>query len=280
MERRFTVRFWGVRGTIPTPGPGTVRYGGNTPCIEVRCGNRLIILDSGSGIRELGVKLLKEMPVDMIIFLSHLHWDHIQGFPVFGPCFYSGNKIEIYGEKKMNDSLENIMAGQMNYPHFPVPLSEIKAELEFHELVAGDTVDLGGIVVKTSANNHPDGCLSYRLECQGKSFVYATDTEHYPDKIDPVLLKQAESADYLVYDATYTDDEYKGIKGPPRMGWGHSTWQEGVKLAKAAGVKQLILFHHDPSHDDDFLAEVERQARREFPNCLEAYEGLEIDIVK
>jgi phosphoribosyl 1,2-cyclic phosphodiesterase len=279
MRDRFLVRFWGVRGTIPTPGSKTIRFGGNTPCIEVRCGARLIILDAGSGLREFGNTLLSEMPIDAVLLLSHLHWDHIQGFPVFGPSFLKGNRLHIYAERKKNDNLKDIMAGQMTYPHFPVPFSEIGIELKFTELEAGDTLKLDDVVIKTAANNHPDGCLSYRIEYRDKVFVYSTDTEHL-SYVDPNLIKQADNADYLVYDSTYTDDEYAGVTGPSRVGWGHSTWTEGVKLCREAMVKNLILYHHDPAHDDDFIADIERQAREVFPNSQAAYEGLTIDLLK
>jgi phosphoribosyl 1,2-cyclic phosphodiesterase len=272
---KFLVRFWGVRGSIPTPGPETVKYGGNTSCVEVRCGKQLIILDSGSGIRKLGIELNKETPVDATILLSHFHWDHIQGFPFFKPGFQRNNKFHIHAARKLNTTLERLMAGQMMYPNFPVSLDAMAAGMKFIELTPGDTILIGEVEVKTALSNHPDGSLAFRINYGGSSVVYATDTEHYC-YIDPNLLKLSRGADYLIYDATYTSEEYYGKAGNSKKGWGHSTWEEGVKLAKAANVGKLILFHHDPEHDDDLVAEIERQASEALPGTIAAYEGLEI----
>lgn len=275
MSNDITIKFWGVRGTSATPGMSTVRYGGNTSCVEVRCGEQIFILDAGSGIRKLGIELANTGAVHAVMLFSHLHWDHIQGFPLFRPFYIPGNKFEIYGEKKNNGSMEQLMAGQMSYPYFPVPLEVMKAEKFFHEIVAGDVLKFDNVVIKTSANNHPMGCLAYRFEYKGKSIVYATDTEHF-SCIDPNLLKISQNVDLLIYDANYTDDEYCGKVGFPRTGWGHSTWQEGCKLAQAGGVKQLALFHHDPEHDDDFLDTVEKSAKEQFKDTFAAREGMTI----
>lgn len=275
MDGEIVIKFWGVRGTSATPGMGTIKYGGNTSCVEVRCGERLFILDAGSGIRKLGIELAGRGAVHGVILFSHLHWDHIQGFPLFRPFYIPGNKFEIYGEKKNNGSMEQLMAGQMSYPYFPVPLEVMRAEKSFHEIVAGDVLKFGDVVIKTSPNNHPMGCLAYRFEYKGKSLVYATDTEHF-SCLDPNLLKISQNTDLLIYDANYTDDEYCGKVGFPRTGWGHSTWQEGCKIAEAAGVKQLALFHHDPEHDDDFMDKVEESARERFKDTFAAREGMTI----
>lgn len=277
MKTDITVKFWGVRGTSATPGIGTVRYGGNTSCVEVRCGEQLFILDAGSGIRKLGIELANTGLVHAVLLFSHLHWDHIQGFPLFRPFYIPGNKFEIYGEKKNNGSMEQLMAGQMSYPYFPVPLEVMRAQKNFHEIVAGDVLKFEDVVIKTSPNNHPMGCLAYRFEYKGKSIVYATDTEHF-SCIDPNLLKISQNTDLLIYDANYTDDEYCGKVGFPRTGWGHSTWQEGCKLAEASGVKQLALFHHDPEHDDDFMDKVEKSAQERFKNTFAAREGMTVGL--
>ncbi len=271
----FKVKFWGVRGSIPTPGRECVKIGGNTACVEVRCGDRLIILDAGSGIRELGLRLVNEMPINATILFSHLHWDHIQGFPFFTPSFVAGNKLNLFAEKKLNKTFESLLSGQMMYPHFPVTLKDMDAHFTFNELVYGDEIDFKDVKIKTSKNNHPDGCIAFRIEYKGKSIVYATDTEHY-SCVDPILAKRAQGADYIIYDTQFSDDEYAGSKGVPRTGWGHSTWQEGVKLAKAANVKNLVLFHHDPSHTDEIVKRMETEAQKRFPNTIAAYEGLEI----
>jgi phosphoribosyl 1,2-cyclic phosphodiesterase len=272
----FKIKFWGVRGSIPAPGKSTCKYGGNTPCIEIRCGDKLIILDAGSGIRELGNHLSKETtPIEANILFSHLHWDHIQGFPFFTPAFISENRVNLFAEKKLNKTFENLMSGQMMYPHFPIALKDLDAHITFNELEYGDEVSFGEVTIKTSRNNHSDGCIAFRIEYKNKVVVYATDTEHYACA-DPILLKTAKDADYIIYDATYTDDEYSGKTGSPKTGWGHSTWQEGVKLAKAANVKNLVLFHHDPEHTDDMVDDIESSAKKIFKNTIAAYEGLEI----
>ena len=277
MNDDFQIRFWGVRGTMSTPGPGTLKYGGNTSCVEVRCGDRLFILDSGSGIRELGAKLSNDENLDAVLLFSHLHWDHIFGFPVFRPLYVPGNRFEIYGERKNDVSLEEHISRMMSFPYFPVPLDVMRAEKNFHDIDAGETLRFGDVTVKTSPNNHPMGCLAYRFEYRGKSFIYATDTEHYAAP-DPVLLEAAANADILIYDANYTDEEYSGEVGFPRTGWGHSTWQEGCKMAEAAGVGRLLLFHHDPEHNDDFMDDIERKAIDRFKNTVAAREGMVIDL--
>ena len=272
---KFLIRFWGVRGSIPTPGPETVKYGGNTSCVEVRCGEQLIILDAGSGMRKLGIELNKEMPVEATILLSHFHWDHIQGFPFFQPGFQPQNKFHIYAARKLNTTLERLMSGQMMYPNFPISLGAMAAKMEFDELTPGETRLIGKVEIKTAIGNHPGESLAFRINYGGASVVYATDTEHY-SCIDPSLLKLSNDVDCLIYDASYTSEEYCGKTGSPKTGWGHSTWEEGVKLAKAANVGKLILFHHDPEHDDDFIDEIERQASEALPSTIAAYEGLEI----
>jgi len=246
----LTVRFWGVRGSIASPGPDTIRYGGNTSCVEVRAGDRLLVLDGGTGLRRLGAHLMAQRaPCDAHVFLSHLHWDHIQGIPFFTPAFVPGNRVRFYGERKGKQSLQDILEAQMHSPNFPVPLSIMRAHLSFEELTGHSALTLGDARITTAPLNHPNGCLGVRVERQGRAVVYATDTEHLPDgALDPHLLALARGADVLIYDAMYTDEEYK-----TRVGWGHSTFTEGIRLAAAAGVRQLLFFHHDPEHDDDFL---------------------------
>ncbi|MCK6575753.1 MBL fold metallo-hydrolase [Myxococcota bacterium] len=252
LEPAIQVRFWGVRGSIATPGPTTVRYGGNTPCLEVRAGQRLIILDCGTGLRGLGNALMAERrPIDADIFFSHMHWDHIQGFPFFTPAFIPGNAFRIYGQNKGEQTVRAVLEGQMTDPNFPVPLSIMRSTLSFHAIVAGDVVELGDVRVVTTPLNHPGGCLGIRIEHAGGAFVYATDTEHDPSgsTLDERLVALAQGADALVYDAMYTDEEY--LRG--KIGWGHSTYSEALRIARAARVRRLYLFHHDPTHDDDYL---------------------------
>lgn len=245
--------FWGVRGSIATPGTGTVRYGGNTPCLQVRAGRRLLIFDAGTGIRGLGARLMAgPQPVDGHLFFTHLHWDHIQGFPFFTPAFVPGNRFRIYGQHCGGErSVRAVLERQMVNPNFPVPLSVMRSDMEFVGLQPGDTVQLGEVKVITAALNHPGECLGYRVEHQGRALVFCTDTEHDPDspEPDPAVLALARDADILIYDSTFTEAEYLAA----RRGWGHSTYEEAVKVARAAGVRRLYFFHHDPAHDDAFL---------------------------
>jgi len=278
------ITFWGVRGSIPTPGPDTVEFGGNTSCVEVRAGKAILIFDGGTGLRLLGKKLAPEMPLEARIFFSHVHWDHIQGFPFFDPAFVPGNSIHLYGGNNVSRTLEETLAGQMDHPSFPVHLSEMGAKMTFNDLVEGQVVEIDagdGSQVKLTAGrgNHPNGVWAYRVEHQGHLVVYATDTEHYA-VIDPKLAKLAKGADVLIYDAQYTPEEYAGTAGTggPKLGWGHSTFEAAVGLAKAAGASKLILFHHDPMQNDAAVREKERRAKALFPNTMAAFEGLTLDL--
>lgn len=274
----FSVRFWGVRGSIPVPGPNTLKYGGNTPCIEIRAGSEIIIIDAGSGLRALGAHLLNEMPVVARMFFTHFHWDHIQGFPFFAPAFIKGNRFDLFGARKLSATLAETLAGQMSYPTFPVSLNEMGAHMSFHDLREGEAVACGDAVITNAQLSHPGGVFGYRVEFGGHAVVVATDTEHYSCP-DQKLAALADGADVLIYDAMYTDEEYRGNEHiVAKTGWGHSTWQEAVRMAQASGVRQLVLFHHDPAHDDAFIDQIEGDARQAFPNSIAAHEGLVIDI--
>ncbi len=277
--------FWGVRGSIPTPGPNTVQFGGNTSCVEVRANKAILIFDGGTGLRLLGKKLQKEMPITAHMFFSHVHWDHIQGFPFFEPAFVAGNVFHLYGGNNVSRTLEETLAGQMDHPNFPVHLTAMGAKMIFRDLREGETVEIddgaGGVArVTTASGNHPQGVFAFRLEHGGKVVVYATDTEHYEGRIDEKLVGLARGADILVYDAQYTPEEYvgKGGIGGPKKGWGHSTFEEGAKIARAAGARRLVLFHHDPTQGDPAVRDKERRAREVFPDSLAAHEGLTIDV--
>lgn len=271
----FLVRFWGVRGSIPCPGPDTLKYGGNTSCVEMRAGRQLFIFDAGTGIRNLGKALMGSSPFTAHIFFSHLHWDHIQGLPFFEPAFVAGNQLFFYGARGPNSvSLGEYLMGQMRDPHFPVPMTHMSATLQFQELNPNSHFSIEDVVIRTFSLNHPGQCLGYRVEYDGLVFSYATDTERFGDDINENVLELARGADLLVYDAMYTDEEY--VEG--KKGWGHSTWQEALRVASAAQVKRVALFHHDPSHTDAFLEAVHRQALRLFPGCLVAQEGMEIQL--
>jgi phosphoribosyl 1,2-cyclic phosphodiesterase len=278
------ITFWGVRGSIPTPGPDTIGIGGNTSCVEVRAGKALLVFDGGTGLRLLGKKLLKEMPITAHIFFSHVHWDHIQGFPFFDPAFVKGNVIHLYGGNNVTRTLEETLAGQMDHPSFPVHLADMGAKMTFNDLVEGQKLEIddglgGTVTLSTGRGNHPNGVWLYRVDHAGKTVVYATDTEHTKE-IDPNVVRVARDADVMIYDAQYTPEEYEGTtgKGGPKIGWGHSTFREAVKVAKAANVKKLVLFHHDPLQNDADVREKERRTRELFPSSLAAYEGLTIDL--
>lgn len=275
------ITMWGVRGSIPTPGPDTVEFGGNTSCYEVRAGDTLVILDGGTGLRLLGQELLAEMPFEAWMFFSHVHWDHIQGFPFFTPAFVRGNMIHLYGGLNVSRTLEETLAGQMDYPSFPVHLSELGAKMTFHDLHEGEQITIGAkhdVRVTNARGNHPGGVYAYRIDHDGKSVVYVTDSEHYAI-VDPKLLRLAKGADVLIFDAMYTPEEYAGESGGgARTGWGHATHEAAAELANAAGVGQLVLHHHDPNQTDAMVREKERRTRQLFPNTIAAREGLVIDV--
>jgi phosphoribosyl 1,2-cyclic phosphodiesterase len=273
---KFTINFWGVRGSIACPGANTVRYGGNTPCVEMLVDGYRLIFDAGTGIHVLGQSLLGHLPVSGHLFFSHSHWDHIQGFPFFSPAFMEGNEFDIYGGVIPNGvTIEHRLHDQMNQPNFPVPLQVMGANLRFHNLDYGDRVQLGDVTVLTGLLNHPGGAMGYRVSWQDHSVAYITDTEHLKTGLDLHVLALADRADVLIYDSTYTDEEYDHPR-TSKIGWGHSTWQEAVKIAQAAQVKKLMIFHHDPSHDDDFMDAVQLQATKVFPQAIVAKEGMKI----
>ena len=277
----FRATFWGVRGSIPVPGPDTAQIGGNTSCVEVRCGETTLVFDGGTGLRLLGKELVKQMPLEAHIFFSHVHWDHIQGFPFFAPAFVKGNTIHMYGGMNIVGTVETALAGQMENPNFPVKLGELGSQLVFHDLHEGQSITLdGGVKISTAAGNHPGGVLAYRVDYEGHSLVYATDTEHLvKGEADARLIKLSKGADVLIYDSQYTPEEYEGTGGAgTKVGWGHSTFIEGAALAKEAGVKKYVLYHHDPGQSDDMVREKEKRARALFPNSIAAYEGLVLQL--
>jgi phosphoribosyl 1,2-cyclic phosphodiesterase len=274
MTAPLTVRFWGVRGSVPCPGPATVRYGGNTPCLEVRCGDRLIILDAGTGLRELGDKLAATgAPIDADIYLSHCHIDHINGVPFFAPFYSAANRFRIWaGNLPPDVTVESAVRTLMSYPVFPVGVEQFQAAIAFNDFRAGETLQPGpGVTLQTGPLNHPDGATGYRLEFGGRTLAYLTDNEFGSSDVDPGLVALARGADLLVYDTTYTDAEILSKKG-----WGHSTWREGLRLADAAGVKTFCLFHHAPDHDDITMDRIAREAQAIRPGTIAASEGLVI----
>jgi len=275
------VRFWGVRGSIPSPGPDTEKYGGNTACIELRVGEeeRLVIIDAGSGIRSLGNYLmtndLPKGPISADIFLSHTHWDHIMGFPFFTPIYIPGTTLRVHGPVSFEDDpLEEVVGGQMKYRYFPVNLGELASAIDYFRLKEDPDIDMGnGLKLATKLLNHPITALGYRFDYQGKTVCTCYDNEPFrnlfitdpadPDYDEAMALEGEEvaaeqnnaleeffaGADLLIYDAQYTEKEF-------RINWGHSTMEYAVAAANRAGVKKLALFHHDPDRKDAALDEL------------------------
>jgi phosphoribosyl 1,2-cyclic phosphodiesterase len=278
-KTRFHVRFWGVRGSIPSPGPQTRRYGGNTPCVEMRVGDSLLIFDLGTGARPLGDSLLAEgEPVDASVFLSHYHYDHLQGLPFFTPIFIPQNTFTFYGATRNGQTVKQILSGQMTQPYFPVTAEGVfRAKLSYHDIQAGEPLQVGPARVTTVELNHPGGNLGYRVECEGRSVVYATDIEHGGGD-EERFFEFARGADLLIYDSMYTENEYCGREGPPRTGWGHSTWQAAVRAANESQAKTLVLFHHDPGRDDAAMDRLVRQVRKHRPEVIAAQEDMTLKL--
>ncbi len=271
------IRFWGVRGSIASPGPLTAGVGGNTSCVEIAAGDTRLICDAGTGMRRLGEELVQDGPTEVTLLLSHLHWDHIQGLPFFLPAYVPGNRIAVIGRPTAEMSLREALEDQMKAPHFPVRFAELGADVGFHHVAPGQVTHVGSAVVRCARGNHPGGVTAYRIEHGGRSVVYATDTEHY-SCVDPSLLALARGADVLIYDAQYTPEEYAGASGRSKVGWGHSTWEAAAALAEEAEVGELVLFHHDPQRTDDGVAEVERQTRERFASTVAAREGMTLSL--
>jgi len=270
------IRFWGVRGSIASPGRETAVVGGNTSCVELTCGETRIVLDAGTGLRVLGNHLVASgvtrEPLEMTLLLSHYHWDHIQGLPFFVPVYMKDTSLTIVGGPNGVTSVRGTLARQMSAPVFPVSLDEVGARIATREVTAGEVFDVGEATVRVARGNHPGGVVAYRIEHAGKSIVYATDTEHYAC-VDPALRSLCEGADVLVYDAQYTPEEYRS-----KVGWGHSTYVAGAELARAAGVGTCVLFHHDPMRSDEGVADIEARARELFRTTVAAREGIELDL--
>lgn len=258
----FWVKYWGVRGSIPAPGPLTARYGGNTTSLEIQCGDRKFAIDGGTGVRLFGDNLLRNPRVPVTFFMTHLHLDHVQGFPFFTPFLIPGNSFEIYSALHSGHSVLEVMQSLLAQPAFPISMDLFKASLEFHQITPGDTLHFGGLTVHTALLHHPGGVVGYRFEFDGKVFVHCSDWEHPADgSLDPVILNLLKDADLVSIDATYTEDEYHGRQGPSRRGWGHATHDEAVRHAQAANVKRLLLFHHEPSRTDDALDSLQGETR-------------------
>lgn len=304
--KSIRIKFWGVRGSIPTPGPSTLKYGGNTPCIELHFADGpMFILDAGTGIRQLGRMLLNQAePIRAYIFISHFHWDHIQGLPFFRPAFKPGNQITILGSDDTSLALDQIIAFQMNPTYFPVAIEDMKSDIRFRSL-REEQLRIEGVDIQTIYLNHPGYTLGFRFSYRGKSVVYISDNEPFQNRGEssgivhpPSRGKKVEdlfdnfvedkndrfihfcrSADVLIHDSQYFEEEYR-----ERVTWGHSPLTFPVDLAVQSGVKELILFHHDPDHSDDIVDKKLAMARRMIETkgsrlqCQAAREGWAFEI--
>lgn len=274
MQNNNYMKFWGVRGTFPITSQTHAQYGGNTSCVELCLGDHIVILDAGTGLRNLGCALLQEnKTLNLDILVSHTHLDHILGIPFFKPFFDPSYHCRFWaGHLKPERILKDVLSNMMTEPFFPIPLDIFKADISYNDFLPGDVLDLGDkIKVQTIALNHPNNATGYRINYQRHSICYVTDTEHIEGQQNQAILDLIHDADYFIYDATYSDAEYHNHRK-----WGHSTWEEGFRLAQKANVKNYIIFHHDPDHDDLFMDKIVEQTQNLTPNTIVAYEGLKI----
>ena len=306
MSESMKVQFWGVRGSIPSAGPTTQKYGGNTSCIEIRADDRLIIVDAGSGIRSLGNHImahdLPKGPIDADIFLTHTHWDHIMGFPFFTPIYVPGTKLRVHGPVSFEDDpLDEVVGGQMKYRYFPINMGELASEIKYDRLQENPEIDLGrGLILRTKIINHPITTLGYRFEFGGKSVCTCYDTEPYrnlfitdPDdpaydaemaeegeivaaEMNEMLAEFLSGADLLIFDSQYTKEEYE----TRYVGWGHSHINAAIETGAKAGVKKLALFHHDPDRTDDELDSFAEKfcGEKDGMEIFFAREGVSVDL--
>ncbi len=273
----FWLRFWGVRGSFPVSGASVARYGGHTSCVEVHCAGRCFVFDGGTGLKPLG-DMLKDKQID--ILLSHTHIDHILGIPFFAPCADASRRIRLWaGHLKPDYDLAGVIGMIMQPPVFPLTTKSFRAEVEYHDFAAGEELaddwQKDGIRITTLPLAHPDRATGYRLACQDKSVCYITDYEHVSSTPDKALTQFVQGADLLIYDSTYADEEFERYRG-----WGHSTWQQGVRLADAAGVKKLVVFHHDPDATDSVLDKRAAQLETLRFGSIIAKEGLKIGLIE
>jgi phosphoribosyl 1,2-cyclic phosphodiesterase len=265
----MNVRFWGVRGSVAVSGAGFARTGGNTSCVELTHDGERLILDGGTGLAALGQSL--GAPVKAAVLFTHVHWDHIQGVPFFAAAYHPDSELTFAGAPGLREALDE----QMRAPQFPITMSALRARIHFSALSPGQPFEFGPFRVLPVEMTHPQGVMVYRIEAGGRAVVFATDVEHGA-ALDRRLVDLAVGADLLIHDAQYTDDEVMGRSGPPRRGWGHSSWQQAIDVASTADAGQLALFHHDPGRDDAQLDLIEGDAASRRPNAFAAREGVEV----
>jgi len=264
------IRFWGVRGSIASSSPQVARIGGNTACLEVVSQGHRLILDAGTGIRGLGETLLKEGPLHTTLLFSHLHWDHVQGFPFFTPAYLPNTELTLYGPGRDGaQQLRSVLTKQMEPPNFPVPLSIMRSKMSFHSALPLEVIETGPFRITPIELPHPQGCLGYHIEADGQRFAYFTDVELELNAMQPQVCRALEGVDALVLDAQYTPAEYATKKG-----WGHSTMIDAATIAAETGVGRLFLFHHDPARTDEQVDAMTEAAKQVFPLAEPAREGL------
>lgn len=270
----FEIRFWGVRGSLPVPGAPTLRYGGNTACLEIRAGENVVIVDCGSGAYALGADLLGRGVLRAELLVTHTHLDHVIGFPFFKPAFERSFALRCWaGSRPGREGLERVLRTFVDEAFSPIGLVAVD-NCVFEDFSPGEAIDLApGLSARTQLLNHPGGAVGYRVEYEGRSIAVVSDHEHGDAVTDAAVRRFVEGADVMVYDATYTSQEYEDHKG-----WGHSTWEEAIALADAANVRIPVLFHHSPERDDAALDEIVEAARRSAPEVLAAKEGMTIRI--
>ena len=271
----FLVRIWGARGSLPAPAGSNCEFGSDTCCVEVRCGSDVLIFDAGTGAAGLGTRLAQEAVKSFDLFFSHCHFDHIIGFPFIKPLFDPSATIRVYAGHFEDATTCRAMAERfLSPPFFPLTPAEFRARIEYVDFRPPDQLTpRPGISVGTVRLNHPNGAVGYRIDFAGRSLCYVTDTEHLPGRLDEALVSAIQGSDMLIYDCMYTEAEFS-----PCRGYGHSTWQEGVRLCEAAGVGRLVLFHHRPGRDDAGLLQIETEAQARFPGAIVARTGLELTL--
>jgi len=269
------IRFWGVRGSVPCAGAQYLNFGGHTSCTTITIGKTLIICDAGTGIFDAGEWIKSQGWSSAHLFLSHAHLDHVMGYPFFAPAWEPSFKLNVYaGYLEPYGGFEGFLLSKLYEPLFPVPLNSMGAQTYYHDIKAGDSLSLeGGIEVATVALCHPGGSLGYRFTAAGKSICYVTDTEHTPGRLDETILALIKGADLVIYDASYTEEEFRS-----KDGWGHSTWQEGIRLCQQADAKRLALYHHAPHHADEIMETIEQQAKEKWDSAFAARQGMVIKI--